>query len=56
MIQEVYQDLLEYDKQPLVFRPSNIISPIWERFSKRDGHINVDNIKRYAYYICKVHL
>ena len=50
VIQELYQELLEYDKRPLVFKPSETITPARGSFgrSKRGGHISVDNMKRYA--------
>ena len=51
VIQDLYHDLLEYDKKPLVFRASETITPAQGRFgrSKRGGHTNVDNMKRYSY-------
>ena len=48
VIKELYQDLLEYTKRPLVFRPSEKVTPAQGLFgrTKRDGHISVDNMKR----------
>ena len=34
MIQKLYQDMLEYDKRPVVFRPSTTINPPKGRFGR----------------------
>ena len=46
MLQELYQDLLEYDKRPLVFRLSD---PAWGRLdAPREvaTSVHVDNMKQ----------
>lgn len=48
-IQQLYHDLPEFDKRPLVFQPTPR-RPSTGRFgrSKREsGHVNVDAMKRY---------
>ncbi len=45
-IQELYHNLLEVDKKPLVFTPRKHHP---SRGSKRGGHVSVECMKRYAY-------
>ena len=46
-IKSLYDDLIDYDKQPLVFRTRQV-RPSSGRFgrSKRTGHATVDAVKR----------
>ena len=51
VIQEFYQDLLDFNKRPLVFKPSVTVTLPRGCFGccKGGGHISVDNMKWYVY-------
>lgn len=49
-IQQLYSDLLEYDKKPIIFAPRQH-KPTRGRFARSrqriSGHVSTENVKRY---------